>query len=132
MRWRTAVIFGAVLFLAGLLLGFIPEYQKAAALATQLDNARLESKLRQIRELASLSYMEASRRNYGSAAEDSEKMFGLVNEVAGDTKDNALRSSLNSLLGFRDTVRNKLSAADSSVLEPLQQIVQKSQTELNR
>jgi hypothetical protein len=33
---------------------------------------------------------------------------------------------------FRDTVKGKLSAADASVLEPLQQIVQKTQRELKR
>ena len=46
--------------------------------------------------------------------------------------DDALRSSLNGLSTFRDTVMGKLSAADASVLEPLQQIVQKTQKELKR
>jgi hypothetical protein len=98
----------------------------------QLETARLESKLREIRELASLSYMDASRMNYGSATEDSERMFGLAREVANETKDDGLRSSLNGLSTFRDTVKGKLSAADASVLEPLQQIVQKTQKELKR
>jgi hypothetical protein len=53
-------------------------------------------------------------------------------EVANDTKDDGLRSSLNGLSTFRDTVMGKLSAADASVLEPLQQIVQKTQRELKR
>jgi hypothetical protein len=84
-----------------------------------LETARLENKLREIRELASLSYIDASKMNYGSAAEDSERMFGLAREVAYDTKDDGLST-------FRDTVKGKLSAADASVLEPLQQIVQKT------
>jgi hypothetical protein len=132
LTWKTVGIVGAVLFLAGFLLGFIPEYQKASKLAMQLETARLESKLREIRELASLSYMDASRMNYGSATEDSERMFGLAREVANETKDDGLRSSLNGLSTFRDTVKGKLSAADASVLEPLQQIVQKTQKELKR
>jgi hypothetical protein len=126
------LIAGAVLFIAGFLLGFIPQYQKVSTLTSQLDTARLQSKLREVRELASLSYMEASRRNYGSATDDSQRMFALVSEVAADTKDDALRSSLNGLLTYRDAVKSKLAAADASVLEPLQQIVQKSQSELNR
>lgn len=132
MTWKTVAIAGGVLFLAGFLLGFIPEYQEASKLAMQLETARLESKLREIRELASLSYMDASRMNYGSATEDSERMFGLAREVANDTKDDGLRSSLNGLSTFRDTVKGKLSAADASVLEPLQQIVQRTQRELKR
>jgi hypothetical protein len=132
MKWKTVAIVGIVLFLAGFLLGFIPEYQKASKLTTQLETARLESKLREIRALASLSYIEATKLNYGSAAEDSERMFGLAREVANDTKDDGLRSSLNGLLTFHDTVMGKLSAADASVLEPLQQIVQKTQKELKR
>ncbi len=54
MKWKTVAIVGAVLFLAGFLSGFIPEYQRASKLAKQLETARLENKLREIRELASL------------------------------------------------------------------------------
>ena len=132
MKWKTVAIVGAVLFLAGFLLGFIPEHQRASKLAKQLETARLESKLREIRALASLSYIDASKMNYGLAAEDSERMFGLAREVANDTTDDGLRSSLNGLSTFRDTVMGKLKAADASVLEPLQQIVQKTQRELKR
>ena len=132
MKWKTVAIVGAVLFLAGFLLGFIPEHQRASKLAKHLETARLESKLREIRELASLSYIDASKMNYGASAEDSERMFGLVREAVNDTKDDGLRSSLNGLSTFRDTVMGKLSAADASVLEPLQQIVQKTQRELKR
>ena len=132
MKWKTVAIVGAVLFVAGFLLGFIPEYQRASNLAKQLETARLESKLREIRELASLSYIDASKMNYGSATEDSERMFGLAREVANDTTDDGFRSSLNGLSTFRDTVMGKLKAADASVLEPLQQIVQKTQRELKR
>jgi len=59
-------------------------------------------------------------------------MFGLASEVANDMKDDALRNSLNGLSTFRETVMSKLRAADASVLEPLQQIVQKTQRELKR
>jgi len=132
MNWKTFAIVGAVLFLAGYLLGFIPEHQKASTLAQQLETAKLQSKLREIRALASLSYIDATKLNYGSAAEDSERMFGLVSQVSAETKDAGLRNSLNGLLTFRDTVRGKLSAADATVLEPLQQIVEKTQGELQR
>lgn len=127
MNWKTIAMVGSVLFVAGFLLGFIPQHQKASRLASQLETVRLESKLREIRGLASLSYIDATKLNYGSAAEDAERMFGLAREVANNTKDDGLRGSLNGLLTFRDTVMGKLSAADASVLEPLQQIVQKTQ-----
>ena len=132
MKWKTAAIGGIVLFVAGFLLGFIPQHKKASDLTKQLETARLESKLREIRALASLSYIDATKLNYGSAAEDSERMFGVAREVANDTKDDGLRSSLNGLATFRETVMDKLRAADASVLEPLQQIVQKTQKELKR
>ena len=132
MRWETAAIVGIVLLFASFLSGFIPEYQKASRLAKQLETARLESKLKEIRELASLSYIDAAKMNYGLAAEDSERMFGLAREVASDTKDDGLRSNLNSLSTSHDMVMGKLSAADASVLEPLLQIVQKTQRELKR
>jgi hypothetical protein len=132
MKWKTVAIVGIVLFVAGFLLGFIPQHKKASDLTKQLETVRLESKLREIRALASLSYIDATKLNYGSAAEDSERMFGLAREVANDTKDDGLRNSLNGLATFRETVMDKLRAADASVLEPLQQIVQKTQKELKR
>ena len=132
MKWKTVAVGGAVLFIAGFLSGFIPEYLEASKLAKQLQSVELQSRLREIRELASLSYIDASKMNYGSAAEDSEGMFNVAKEVANDTKDDDLRNSLTGLLAFHDAVKGKLSAGDASVLEPLQQIVQKTQTELKR
>ena len=132
MNWKTLAIVGIVVFLAGFLLGFMPQHQKASDLTKQLETVRLESKLRENRALASLSYIDATKLNYGSAAEDSERMFGLARELANDTKDEGLRSSLNGLATFRETVMDKMRAADASVLEPLQQIVQKTQKELKR
>jgi len=132
MKWKTVVIVGTILFLAGFLFGFIPEYQKASKLATQFETAQLETKLGEIRELASLSYIDTAKMNYGSAADDSKRMFDLAREVANDTKDDGLRNSLSGLSTSRDTVMSKLGAADASVLESLQQIVQKTQRELKR
>ena len=132
MKVTTVAVLGAALFLIGFLVGYIPQHQKASTLATQLETARRESKLREIRALASLSYMETAKLNYGSATEDSERMFGLAREIVNETNDDALRRSLNGWLAFRETGRGKLTAADASVLEPLQQIVQKTQTELKR
>jgi len=132
MKWKTVAIVGIVLFVAGFLLGFIPQHKKASDLTNQLETVRLESKLREIRALASLSYIDATKLNYGSALEDSERMFGLAREVANDTKDENLRSSLDGLATFREPVMDKLRTADASVLEPLQQIVQKTQKELKR
>ena len=77
MKWQTVAIAGAVLFVAGFLSGFIPKYQDTLKLAKQLQSVQLQSKLREIRELAALSYIDASKMNYGSAAEDSEGMFTL-------------------------------------------------------
>ena len=98
MKLKTVAIVGTVLFLAGALLGFVPGYQKASKLSEELESSRLESKLSEIRELASVSHINASKMNYGSGAENSKLMFGLVSELAGDTKDASLRNNLNDLI----------------------------------
>ena len=98
MKLKTVAIVGTVLFLAGALLGFVPGHQKVSKLSEELEGSRLESKLSEIRELASISYINASKMNYGSAAESSKRMFGLVSELAGDTKDASLRNNLNDLI----------------------------------
>lgn len=132
MNWKKVVITAVIVFIVGFLLGFIPQYRKGSDLRARLDRAQLSGELAQIRELAALSYTDASRMNYGSAAEDSEHMFNLASETANQTKDAGLRESLQGLLTLRDTVEGKLKAADSSVLQPLQQIVQKTQSDLKR
>jgi hypothetical protein len=132
MKLKSTAIVGTVLFLAGALLGFVPEYQKASKLSEELESARLDDRLSDIRELAALSYINASKMNYGSAAEDSKRMFGLVSELDGDTKDASLRNNLNDLSTYHDSVMGKLSAADASAQEPLLQIVQMTQRALKR
>jgi hypothetical protein len=132
MRWKTAAIGGVMLLVVGFLFGFIPESQRAAEMSMQLDGARLENKLSEIRELASLSYLDASKKNYAAAAGESERMFGVANEVEKNTKNDALRGTLTGLLAFHDAVQSKLSAGDASVMEQLQQVVKKTQGELKR
>jgi|SRR5581483_475790 len=130
---KNVLITAVVLFIVGLLVGFIPQYQKASNLRTELEAARLSGQLGQIRELAALSWAEASKMNYGSAAVDSERMFNLASQTASQqTKDTGLHDTLENLLSFRDTVEGKLKAGDAGVLDPLQQIVQKTQTDLKR
>ena len=130
MNWKAIGIWGAVLFLGGGLLGFVPQYKKVSQLTRELDSLRSESKLQEIRGLASLSYVDTARMNYGSAAEHAERMFDLSRQLASETKSDGLRSSLAGIASFHDTVMSKLRSADPSALEPLQQLVQKTQREL--
>lgn len=133
MNWKKVLITAVIVFIIGFLLGFIPQYRKASNLQTDLDAAQLTGELAHIRELAALSLAEASRMNYGSAAVDSERMFNLVNETANQhTKETGLHDTLENLLTFRNTVESKLKNGDNNVLDPLQQIVQKTQANLKR
>ena len=132
MRWQRVVSIGAILFLAGFLLGFIPERRRASLLDEQRKAAQLQKRLSDIRELALLSYFQASRLNYGSARDASERMFGLARQLANGTEDRNLKSSLDALQTMHDPLKAKLTAADASVLQPLQQLVQKTQSELTR
>lgn len=132
MRWQRVVSIGAILFLAGFLFGFIPERRKASLLDEQWKTAQLQGQLSEIRELALLSYFQASRLNYGSARDASERMFGRATQLANGSEDRNLKSSLDGLQSFHESLKAKLTAADPSVLQQLQQLVQKTQAELKR
>ena len=67
-----------VLLIVAFLAGFIPQYVKGKRLERELGEARQENSLAQLRDLASLAYLQASQKDYGLAGGTSTRFFDLA------------------------------------------------------
>ena len=80
----------------------------------------------QLRDLACLTYLQASQKDFGLAAGTSTRLFDHAREVAKQTIDSADRKSVEDLLGLRDPITAKLATGDSEVLNELQVLLVKT------
>ena|SRR5438270_4293060 len=119
-----SIVFWLILFLAGLLIGFIPQYLKARDLKRQVTVCNAAFQLAEARRSAALMYLSATQLNYGTAAGYGTQFFNQVRQLAATTSDTAGRSMLTDVLSARDKVMNDLSKGDAQVVSELQPIVQ--------
>ena len=114
-----------VLFAAGLLVGFVPQFLKSHHLGQQLDTCNSNLQLAQIRRLAMLMYLSATQLNYGLAAGYGNQFFDQVQQLAGATSDPGVRSMLSDALSSQDKIIADLSQGNSQVVSELQPLVLK-------
>lgn len=117
---KNRIIIAAVLLAFVFAAGFLPQYAKARRLKNELGQARQENSLAQLRDLASLAYLQASQKNYGLAAGTSTRFFTRTREVANQTPDSNRRKSLEDLMSFRDRITAGLAKGDAGVLNDVQ------------
>ncbi|MCU1298154.1 MAG: hypothetical protein JWO91_2432, partial [Acidobacteriaceae bacterium] len=94
-----------------------------SAAARELDSCQLGQQLSRIRDAASLTYLEATRKNYGVAGQYSSQLFGQVQRVANSARSDSVRSSLNKVDSKRDAVTAALAHGDAAVIPDLQMIL---------
>jgi hypothetical protein len=134
---KTVLIVAVVLFLLGLLIGFIPQYRRASALDQQTrrleqqneDSARRQA-LSSIRDSVALAFVEATKKNYGVAGEHTSRFFRQARELHDTTNDAAVRNTLASFLPRQDEVTAGLAQANPATVEELRVFVERTQTEL--
>lgn len=110
----------AVLLVVAFLAGFLPQYLKGMGLASELRAARQENHLAEIRDLAGLLYLQASRKDYGLAAATSTRFFTRAREIVDQTPDSGRRKLLEDLLSQRDQITAELAKGEPGVLPELQ------------
>ncbi len=123
-------VFGLILLILVFLFGFLSEYQNLrqarAHLSTttaQLDSCHLAQQLSQIRDAASLTYLEATRKNYGVAGQHSKQLFDQSQQIVNRTENETLRRTLNEIGTKRDAVTAALANGDPAVIPDLQMIL---------
>ena len=85
---QRKLVFFFVLFIAGFAAGFIPQYsrsgrlqQEFSASTRQLESCRSGEQLSQLRDAASLMYLEATQKNYGTAGGTLSSFLTKPNEL---------------------------------------------------
>jgi hypothetical protein len=130
---RGRFTFWLVLFIGGLLLGFVPEYLKNRDLQAQLENPRktidalnLQLQLSELRDKASLMLIEISRQNYGLARDYAGQYYTMLNALIASVQDESMKKSLQELAATRDSVTEALATATPASLAATQPLVLKT------
>jgi len=133
MKIRVHATVWLILFAGGFLLGFVPEYLKNRDLRSQLeapqktiDGLRAQLQMSELRDQASLMWIELSRQNYGLARDYAAQYYSKLKDMIDSAQDPGLKKSLQDLAATRDSVTADLAAANASSLAAPQSIVLKT------
>ncbi len=133
MKMRVHATVWLILFAGGFLLGFVPEYLKNRDLRSQLeapqktiDGLRAQLQMSELRDQASLMWIELSRQNYGLARDYAAQYYSKLKDMIDSAQDPGLKKSLQDLAATRDSVTADLGAANASSLAAPQSIVLKT------
>ena len=118
-----SVRLGLLLFLAGLLIGFIPQYLKARDLKRQVNVCNAAYQLAEVRRSAALTYVAATQLNYGTASGYANQFFDQARRLQATTSDVSGRSMLSNVLASRDKITADLAKGDPQVVSDLQPIL---------
>ncbi len=129
---RSKVVLWFLLLLAGFLVGFILQYSRLqrvqrelSASTKQLGSCQSSQQLAQLRDTATMMYLEAVQKNYGKAGEYSKEVFDQAQQIANSTEDSALRNLLRDALATRDQVTADLAKGDAAALSETQLVLSK-------
>jgi len=129
---RNNLILWLSLFIVGFLAGFIPQYSRAhrleqevSASTSQLETCRFAEQLSQLRDAATLMYLEATQKNYGTSGDDASHFFDQAQRLASSTQDETLRSVLREILAVRDQITADLAKGDAAVVSEMQPLLLK-------
>lgn len=127
---RHKLVLWFLLLLAGFLIGFILPYsrlqraqQELSASTKQLQSCQSSQQLSQLRDTATMMYLEAVQKNYGKAGEYSREVFDQAQQIASSTEDSTLRNLLRDILGTRDQVTADLAKGDAAALSETQLVL---------
>jgi hypothetical protein len=130
---RSKLVLWFLLLLAGFLIGFILQYsrlqrvqEELSASTTQLGSCQSRQQLSQLRDTATMMYLEVVQKNYGKAGEYSREVFDQAQQVASSTEDSTLRNLLRDTLATRDQLTADLAKGDGAALSEIQLVLSKA------
>ena len=120
------------LLIAGFLTGFILQYarvqrlqQELSASTKQLGSCQSSEQLSQLRDTATMMYLEAVQKNYRKAGEYSKEFFDQAQRIVSSTEDPALHNLLRDTLTTRDQITADLAKGDAAALSEIQLVLSK-------
>jgi hypothetical protein len=124
-----------VLLIAGFLVGFILQYarlhrvqEELAASSKQLASCQSSEQLSQLRDTATMMYLEAVQKNYGLAGEYAKNFFDQAQRIVSSTQDVAIGNLVRDIMAARDQITGDLAKGDAAALSEIRPIVSKLQT----
>lgn len=114
-----------VVFVIGLLIGFVPQYWKARGLREELTSYRAKADLAKVQQSAALTYVAATQLNYGVASGYAQTFFANVQSVQATISDPATKEALSQVLSARDKITADLAKGSPEVVSELQPLVLK-------
>lgn len=93
---------------------------------------QLKMRLAELRDLASITYLETTRKNFGIAQQTSSQFFTAAAELAAETMEGELKSRLEAIVAERDKVTASLAKADASSQEATLRLLTRSHENLGR
>ena len=129
---RHKLVLWFLLLLAGFLIGFILQYSRLrqvqkelSASTTQLGSCQSSQQLSQLRDTATMMYLEVVQKNYGKAGEYSKVLFDKAQQILSSTDDPSLRTLLRDTLAIRDQITGDLAKGDAAALSATQALLSK-------
>ena len=129
---RRKLFLWFVLLIAGFITGFIPQYarlqrvqQELSASTKQLGSCQSSGQSSQLRDTATMMYLETVQKNYGRAGEYSKEFFDQAQRIVSSTEDPALRNLLRDTLATRDQITADLAKGDGAALSEIQPVLSK-------
>lgn len=129
---RNKLLLWLTLLIAGLLAGFLPPHFRSERLESQLASAtkqaescQADQQLSQLRDAATLMYLEATRKNYGTASGYGATFFDQAQRIANSSKDAAVVSLLHEVLATRDQITASLAKGDAAAVSEIQSVLSK-------
>ena len=129
---RHKLVLWVLLVLVGFLVGFILQYsrlqraqQELSASTKQLRSCQSSQQLSQLRDTATMMYLEVVQKNYGKAGEYSKEVFDQAQQIASSTEDPALRNLLRDTLATHDQITADLAKGDAAALSEIQLVLSK-------
>ena len=126
------LVLWSALLIAGFLTGFILQYarvqkvqQELSASTKQLGSCQSSEQLSQLRDTATMMYLEVVQKNYGKAGEYSKEFFDQAQRIVSSTEDAALRNLLRDTLTTRDQITADLAKGDAAALSEIQLVLSK-------
>jgi len=120
------------LLIAGFLTGFILQYarvqrieQELSASTKQLGSCQSSEQLSQLRDTATMMYLEAVQKNYGKAGEYAKEFFDQAQRIVSSTEDPALHNLLRDTLTTRDQITADLAKGDAAALSEIKLVLSK-------
>jgi hypothetical protein len=124
------VIAFAILVSAAFLLGYIPEFQRAERLATELKAAQenqhqtsAQLQVEGIRNHFSRAYLETTRNNFGLASQHATRAFDQIASASANTANGSMQTALLDVSGQRSSVLAGLAKADPNTRNQIASIL---------